>query len=93
MSQTIRDNLKRMLAPRHVAFVGGRSMARALKRCAEGGYPGQMWLINPQHESLEGVPCVRSVADLPALEGLLLGGNMLKGGLPAGYSASGLREM
>ena len=65
MSQTIRDNLNRMLAPRHVAFVGGRSMARALKRCAEGGYPGQMWLVNPQHESLEGVPCVRSVADLP----------------------------
>ena len=65
MSQTIRDNLKRMLAPQHVAFVGGRSMARALKRCAEGGYPGQMWLVNPQHDALEGVPCVRSVAELP----------------------------
>jgi acyl-CoA synthetase (NDP forming) len=65
MSQTIRDNLKRMLAPRHVAFVGGRSMARALKRCAEGGYPGQMWLVNPQHDSLEGVPCVRNITDLP----------------------------
>lgn len=65
MSQTIRDNLKRLLAPRHLAFVGGRSMARALKRCAEGGYLGQMWLVNPQHESLEGVPCVRSIAELP----------------------------
>jgi acyl-CoA synthetase (NDP forming) len=65
MSQSIRDNLKRMLAPQHVAFVGGRSMARALKRCAEGGYQGQMWLVNPQHDSLEGVPCVRSVAELP----------------------------
>ncbi|CAI8797497.1 CoA-binding protein [Pseudomonas sp. IT-P253] len=65
MSQTIRDNLKRLLAPRHLAFVGGRSMARALKRCAEGGYLGQMWLVNPQHDSLEGVPCVRSVAELP----------------------------
>jgi acyl-CoA synthetase (NDP forming) len=65
MSQTIRDNLKRMLAPRHVAFVGGRSMARALKRCADGGYQGQMWLVNPQNDSLEGVPCVRSIADLP----------------------------
>ncbi|QXH59536.1 acetate--CoA ligase family protein [Pseudomonas azerbaijanorientalis] len=65
MSQSIRDNLKRMLAPQHVAFVGGRSMARALKRCAEGGYPGQMWLVNPQHDNLEGVPCVRSVAELP----------------------------
>ena len=65
MFQTIRDNLKRMLAPQHVAFVGGRSMARALKRCAEGGYQGQMWLVNPQHDSLEGVPCVRTIADLP----------------------------
>ncbi|VVQ13335.1 Protein lysine acetyltransferase Pat [Pseudomonas fluorescens] len=65
MSQQIRDNLKRLLAPRHLAFIGGRSMARALKRCAEGGYQGQMWLVNPQHDSLEGVPCVRSVAALP----------------------------
>ncbi len=65
MSQTIRDNLKRLLAPRHLAFVGGRSMARALKRCTESGYQGQMWLVNPQHESLEGVPCVHSIAELP----------------------------
>ncbi len=63
MSQ--RDNLKRLLAPRHLAFIGGRSMARALKRCAEGGFTGQMWLVNPQHAELEGVPCVASVADLP----------------------------
>jgi acyl-CoA synthetase (NDP forming) len=62
---SIRDNLKRMLAPRHLAFVGGRSMARAFKRCADGGFQGQMWLVNPQHESLEGIPCVASVADLP----------------------------
>jgi len=65
MSHSIRDNLKRLLAPRHLAFVGGRSMARALKRCAEGGFAGQMWLVNPQHESLDGVPCVPSVAALP----------------------------
>ncbi|MCB2256438.1 acetate--CoA ligase family protein [Pseudomonas chlororaphis] len=65
MSQTLRDNLKRLLAPRHLAFVGGRGMARALRRCAEGGYGGPMWLVNPQHDSLEGVPCVRSVAELP----------------------------
>ncbi|WP_342243457.1 acetate--CoA ligase family protein [Pseudomonas sp. OTU5201] len=62
---TQRDNLKRLLAPRHLAFVGGRSMARALKRCAEGGFTGQMWLVNPQHAELEGVPCVSTVAELP----------------------------
>ncbi|RCL22573.1 CoA-binding protein [Pseudomonas sp. AFG_SD02_1510_Pfu_092] len=65
MSHSIRDNLKRLLAPRHLAFVGGRSMARALKRCAEGGFGGELWLVNPQHASLEGIPCVARVADLP----------------------------
>ncbi|MBS7663283.1 acetate--CoA ligase family protein [Pseudomonas lalucatii] len=63
MSQ--RDNLKRLLAPRHLVFIGGRSMARALKRCVEGGYQGQLWLVNPQHAELEGVPCVASIAELP----------------------------
>ncbi|MGH8452439.1 acetate--CoA ligase family protein [Pseudomonas sp.] len=65
MSQVIRDNLKRLLAPRHLAFVGGRSMARALKRCADGGFSGPMWLVNPQHDNLDGIPCVRRIADLP----------------------------
>lgn len=63
MSQ--RENLKRLLAPRHLAFIGGRSMARALKRCAEGGYAGELWLVNPQHAELEGVSCVASIAELP----------------------------
>lgn len=63
MSQ--RDNLKRLLAPRHLAFIGGRSMARALKRCAAGGFAGPLWLVNPQHAELEGVPCVASITDLP----------------------------
>ncbi|WP_397453918.1 acetate--CoA ligase family protein [Pseudomonas sp. NA-150] len=61
----IRDNLKRLLAPRHLAFIGGRSMARAYKRCVEDGFDGQLWLVNPQHDSLDGIPCVASVADLP----------------------------
>ena len=65
MSHSNRDNLKRLLAPRHLAFVGGRSMARALKRCAEGGFAGPLWLVNPHHTSLEGIPCVAQVADLP----------------------------
>lgn len=59
------DNLKRLLAPRHLAFIGGRSMARALKRCSDGGFSGAMWLVNPTHSELEGVPCVPSIADLP----------------------------
>ena len=62
---SLHTNIRRLLAPRHLAFIGGRSMARALKRCAEGGFEGQLWLVNPQHAELEGVPCVASVAALP----------------------------
>ncbi|MGC5699119.1 acetate--CoA ligase family protein [Pseudomonas sp. NFXW11] len=65
MNASLRDNLKRLLAPRHLAFVGGRSMARALKRCAQGGFAGPLWLVNPQHAELEGVPCVASIEQLP----------------------------
>ncbi|WP_392890044.1 acetate--CoA ligase family protein [Pseudomonas migulae] len=73
---SIRDNLKRLFAPRHLAFVGGRSMARALKRCADGGFQGQLWLVNPQHSSLEGVPCVASISDLPcAPDGVFIATN------------------
>ncbi|MBW6135112.1 HEAT repeat domain-containing protein, partial [Pseudomonas aeruginosa] len=31
-----------------------------------------MWLVNPQHAELEGVPCVASVADLPCGRALAL---------------------
>lgn len=58
-------NLQRLLAPRHLAFIGGRSMARALQRCVAGGFTGPVWLVNPLHDSLEGVPCVPSVEALP----------------------------
>lgn len=61
----IQTNLKRLLAPRHLAFIGGRSMARALQRCVAGGFTGPVWLVNPLHESLEGVPCVPSIDALP----------------------------
>ncbi|WP_202985697.1 TonB-dependent receptor domain-containing protein, partial [Klebsiella pneumoniae] len=34
-------------------------------RYDNGGFAGELWLVNPQHESLEGIPCVARVADLP----------------------------
>src|SRR5690606_22662746 len=60
-----KNNIKRLLAPKHLAFIGGRSMAKALLRCLEGGFTGSVWLVNPMHKSIEGIECYPSVDALP----------------------------
>jgi len=62
---TKKDNLKRLLAPKHLAFIGGRVMAQSAKRCIEGGFNGKVWLVNPQHKHLEGLDCIPSIDQLP----------------------------
>lgn len=61
----------RLLAPRMVAFVGagsregsvGRSVLANLRR---SGYPGVIRPVHPTEAEVEGLPCVRSLSDLPA---------------------------
>lgn len=72
-----RKNLQRLLAPRSLAFVGGRGMALAARRCQQR-FDGPVWLVNPQHDSLEGLTCYPSVEALPAApDGVFLGVNRL----------------
>jgi acyl-CoA synthetase (NDP forming) len=60
-----------LLAPRSIALVGaslrpntpGHDMVRMLKR---GGFHGTAHAINPNHDSIEGYPCVARLADLAA---------------------------
>ena len=58
-------NLQRMLAPRHVAFVGGRWAISALERCARFGFEGRMWLVNPRMPKVEVGEVFASIEDLP----------------------------
>ena len=60
-----RANFQRLLAPRHIAFIGGRDASIAIREARRRGFQGQMWAVNPSRESLEGVPCLRTIADLP----------------------------
>jgi acyl-CoA synthetase (NDP forming) len=60
-----RGNLRRLLSPRHLAFVGGRNLAEPLRQAKAFGFSGPIWAVNPSFESIEGVPCVRSVRALP----------------------------
>ncbi len=63
-------SLRPLLQPRSVAVVGpGRrraSMGRAiLHNLVTGGFTGPVYAVNPHAQTLEGVPCVASVGDLP----------------------------
>jgi len=61
-----RANLRRLLKPRHVAFVGGEGVAESIAQCAAAGFAGEIWAVNPRRAELAGRPCFRSVLDLPA---------------------------
>jgi acyl-CoA synthetase (NDP forming) len=60
-----RENLKRLLAPRHAAFIGGDSAAAAIAQCVAGGFAGEIWGVNPRRNELGGRPCYGRVEDLP----------------------------
>ncbi len=65
MTPRRRDNLKRLLAPRHAAFIGGRDAAVAAAQCAAMGFEGPVWGVNPRRKELGGYPCFASMEDLP----------------------------
>ena len=58
-------NLRRLLKPRHVCIVGGQAMEDSIRRCADSGFAGEIWVVNPKRSELGGRPCFASIADLP----------------------------
>ncbi len=65
MTPERRKNFQRLLNPRHIAFIGGRDAAIAIKEARRRGFQGQMWAVNPKRADLAGLPCVKSISDLP----------------------------
>lgn len=58
-------NLKRMLAPRHIVFLGGERTSWAIRTCRDAGYGGQLLAVHPKKGEVEGVACVPRISDLP----------------------------
>jgi acyl-CoA synthetase (NDP forming) len=58
-------NIRRLLKPRHVCIVGGQAMADSIRRCADAGFAGEVWVVNPKYPELGGRKCYPSIADLP----------------------------
>ncbi|MBX2870432.1 MAG: acetate--CoA ligase family protein [Acidiferrobacterales bacterium] len=64
MNSSLKRNLKRLLHPRHIAFIGGSDAAFSAIQCARA-FDGPVWGVNPTRSSMGEVPCFQSVSDLP----------------------------
>jgi acyl-CoA synthetase (NDP forming) len=65
MTPAQRDNLRRLLSPRHIAFIGGRDCQTAIGEAKRRGFTGQIWPVNPTRDRMLGHACFASVDDLP----------------------------
>jgi acetate---CoA ligase (ADP-forming) len=65
-------SLNALFKPRSVAVVGASSRpdslsSKALTQLTRYGFPGEIYLVNPKYESIDGLQCWPSVEDLPDL--------------------------
>ncbi|MEM7346284.1 MAG: CoA-binding protein, partial [Chloroflexota bacterium] len=66
MSEKRLNNLRRLLNPKQIAFVGGRSAEPSIEICRAAGFSGEIWPVHPRYKTLAGLPTYPSVRDLPA---------------------------
>ena len=65
MTTQRRQNLRRLLRPRHVALVGGGDVATVINECRRIGYSGALWPVNPKRKDISGIPCFSDIEALP----------------------------
>ena len=57
--------LSRTLNPRSIALFGTGPAQSVIEQCQKLGYNGELWPVHPSRETLAGMKCFKSVADLP----------------------------
>jgi acyl-CoA synthetase (NDP forming) len=68
--------LRRLLAPRSIAVVGGAPAERVVRQCLKLRFPGPIWPVNPKRSELGGVACVPTLDALPEVpDAVFLGVN------------------
>jgi acetyl-CoA synthetase len=60
------EALQRLLTPRTVAVFGGNDAAEAISQCRAIGFDGEIWPVNPKRQEMGGIPCFKSVSELPS---------------------------
>lgn len=59
-------DLSRLLRPRSIAVLGSGWAANVIEQCGKMGFDGPVWPVHPTRDSIAGVRCHASLADLPA---------------------------
>jgi acyl-CoA synthetase (NDP forming) len=59
------DNLNRLLSPQSIAFIGGAECEVAIRQTLRLGYRGRIFAVHTKRSDLAGIPCLRSVGELP----------------------------
>jgi acyl-CoA synthetase (NDP forming) len=57
-------NLRPLLEPRSIVFVGGAECDVAIRKTLGLGFTGKIWAVHPQREQLGGVATVKSASDV-----------------------------
>ncbi len=65
MTPRRRQNLLRLLKPRHVALIGGRDAEIVAGECARIGFAGPVWPVNPKRATMGAHRCYPRIEDLP----------------------------
>ncbi|MCH8167958.1 MAG: acetate--CoA ligase family protein, partial [Proteobacteria bacterium] len=59
-------NLSRLFRPRHIAVFGGGFWGpNVVEQCLKMGFDGPVWPVHPTRAEIHGLPCFRTVEDLP----------------------------
>ena len=58
--------LDRLFRPKSIAVIGGGAWCKnVIVKCREFGFSGAIYPIHPSKDTIDGVPCFRTVSDLP----------------------------
>ncbi len=60
-----RENLRRLMSPRHIVLIGGSNLEQPIRNTRDIGFKGEIWIVNPKYDEIAGIPCYRTVDELP----------------------------
>ncbi len=64
------QRIKQMLNPESVVFIGGSNLVPAIDYTRSKGYQGSIHVINPYHDEIAGIACLKAVDQLPEIPDL-----------------------